>query len=498
MTKRREPARKIRIGSRRSDLARLQSYQVGAELLRHHPDLEIEYQFKESLGDQNQHDPLWKMPARGVFTEDFVDDLRSGRTDIVVHSWKDLPTEPRMGLALAATLPREDPRDLLLFRPQSIGKSELTLLTSSPRREFATQASLKKLLPFPVASIRTKPVRGNIATRLRKLGDAEGDGLFVAKAALDRLLGARVPQEDFSRSRADLLHHLAGLRFMVLPLSLFPTAPAQGALAIETAASRTDLRELLGPLHDPVTFDCVLAERKRFSAYGGGCHQRIGITVLPHERLGRVEFFHGHPDGREPFREVRVHPEPPRPKAPLWPGTMAPVFERETLPGVKNPGGGLFVTRADALPEWWPAIPGQPIWAAGVKTWEKLARRGIWVNGSSDGLGETIPELNGLQPEIPWTKLTHEDSANSRRFDCLATYRLVPRGESTPPEAASYFWVSESQFRWALAKRPEIRQARHAAGPGYTADAIEKELGRSIDVYYNYAHWRTGNAADET
>src|ERR1700757_1513358 len=97
---------KLRIGARRSDLARLQAYQVGAALKRVRRGLEIDYLFKESLGDQNQNDPLWKMPARGVFTEDFVADLREGRTDIVVHSWKDLPTEPREGLALAATLPR--------------------------------------------------------------------------------------------------------------------------------------------------------------------------------------------------------------------------------------------------------------------------------------------------------------------------------------------------------------------------------------------------------
>ncbi|MGZ3731793.1 MAG: hydroxymethylbilane synthase, partial [Bdellovibrionota bacterium] len=86
---------KVRIAARRSDLARLQAYQVGAALRKHHRGLEIEFLFKESLGDKNQSDALWKMPARGVFTEDFVADLREGRTDLVVHSWKDLPTEKR-------------------------------------------------------------------------------------------------------------------------------------------------------------------------------------------------------------------------------------------------------------------------------------------------------------------------------------------------------------------------------------------------------------------
>lgn len=487
---------KIRIGSRRSDLARLQAYQVGAALER--AGHSVEYQFKESLGDQNQHDPLWKMPARGVFTEDFVADLLEARCDLVVHSWKDLPTEPRPGLALAATLPRADPRDLLLLRKDAVGKKNLTLLTSSPRRTFAVQAVLEKLLPFPVKSLETKPVRGNIATRLRKLTQAEGDGLFVAKAALDRLLSAEIPQEDFAPARAELRSYLEQFRFMVLPLSLFPTAPAQGALAIEIRADRDDLRAALAPLHDFDTAACVEQERLRFSAFGGGCHQKIGLTAVRHPRLGRVEFFHGHPDGRDPSREIRFEPAPrPVPTGlDVWPESTKPVFRRVPLPA-RNPGGGLFVSRADALPDGW-AID-QPVWAAGTRSWRKLAARGIWVNGCSDGLGESRPEIDALLGGSPaWTKLTHEDSANDTLFPCLATYRLEPLLTSPPPLVSAYFWPSESLFRWAVRLRPEIRGAQHAAGPGYTAAAIEKELGRSIAVYYNYAHWRNGNATDET
>ncbi|MGZ3652724.1 MAG: hydroxymethylbilane synthase [Bdellovibrionota bacterium] len=492
---------KVRIAARRSDLARLQAYQVGAALRKHHRGLEIEFLFKESLGDKNQSDALWKMPERGVFTEDFVDDLRNGRTDLVVHSWKDLPTEKREGLVVAATLPRADARDLLLLRKDAFGVANLTLLTSSPRRAFATGASLAPLLPFPVKSIETKPVRGNVATRLKKLALGEGHGLFLAKAALDHLLGADVPNEDFSESRSELRSLLENFRWMVLPLSLFPTAPAQGALAIEICSDRDDLRKLLAPLHDFDTATCVEQERLRFAKFGGGCHQKIGISVVKHPRLGRVEFFHGHPDGAEPSRKISFDPAP-LPKPPgmqIWPENARPVFQRQRIKGLKNPGGALFVSRVDALPDKWVVNPEQLVWCAGVRTWQKLARRGIWVHGTSDGLGETIPELKALLGrEVAWTKLTHSDSENDRVFPCLATYRLEPLSVSPPPLVHSYFWPSESLFRWAVGKRPEIREADHAAGPGYTAEAIEKELGRSIDVYYNYAHWRTGNAADET
>src|SRR5690606_12634019 len=108
---------KLRIAARSSDLARIQAISVGEALLESSraagARLEIEYAFRQSLGDANLHDPLWKMPEKGVFTEDFRDDLLSGACDLVVHSWKDLPIDARSETMIAATLPRADLRDLL-------------------------------------------------------------------------------------------------------------------------------------------------------------------------------------------------------------------------------------------------------------------------------------------------------------------------------------------------------------------------------------------------
>src|SRR5438552_5531387 len=78
---------RLTIGSRRSELARIQALQVGKALQAAHPQLEIDYSFRESLGDKNQNDPLWQMPAKGVFTRDFREDLLRGEFDQVVHSW---------------------------------------------------------------------------------------------------------------------------------------------------------------------------------------------------------------------------------------------------------------------------------------------------------------------------------------------------------------------------------------------------------------------------
>src|SRR5438034_11579193 len=107
---------RVTIASRGSKLARIQALQVGDALRAAHPHLEIDYSFRESLGDRNQNDPLWQMPEKGVFTQDFREGLLRGDFDLVVHSWKDLAIGEDPETEIAATLPRADARDLLLVR----------------------------------------------------------------------------------------------------------------------------------------------------------------------------------------------------------------------------------------------------------------------------------------------------------------------------------------------------------------------------------------------
>lgn len=484
---------RVRIAARQSHLARLQAFAVGDALIAARPGLEVEYQFKESLGDKNLADPLWKMPERGVFTEDFVQDLLTGTADLVVHSWKDLPTEARPGLALVGTLPRADLRDVLLFRPESVGRSSLTLLTSSPRRTFSASEHLSRLLPFPVEKIETRTVRGNVITRVRKLVEgAEGaDGLFMAKAALDRLLSSTRP--EFREAQAELRGYLAQLRWMALPLSLFPAAAAQGALAIEARADRHDLAALVKLVHCADTASAVNQERERFAGFGGGCHQKIGLSVQEHPRLGRVEFFFGNHKG-ETMRHILASGAPTaRPGESRWPKEPAQaLFARSELV-CANPGGDLFVARANALPNDWKLGPDQLVWTAGVESWRRLAERGVWVNGTADGLGEGMPESDALAGRPGrWTKLTHDRGRADGPISTMATYRLVPR-DFDLPLVDDYFWMSASAFRRALEIRPEIRDRRHSSGPGHTPGLIEKVLGKPVAVYINYRHWNDGD-----
>src|SRR5215471_12530895 len=164
---------RVTIASRRSDLARIQAYQVGEALRTRNPQIEINYSFHESLGDKNQNDPLWQMPEKGVFTQDFRDGLLRGEFDLVVHSWKDLAIEDDPETEIVATLPRADQRDLLLVRKDRwSGVQEthvLTLFTSSPRRAHNLKGFLRDALPAEIFELKFENVRGNVPTRVRKL-----------------------------------------------------------------------------------------------------------------------------------------------------------------------------------------------------------------------------------------------------------------------------------------------------------------------------------------
>ncbi|MES2965396.1 MAG: hydroxymethylbilane synthase [Bdellovibrionota bacterium] len=490
---------RLKIAARISDLARLQAFRVGDRLRE--KGFEVEYAFRASLGDQNQHDPLWKMPEKGVFTEDFHQDLTSGSADLVVHSWKDLPTEPRRDTRIAATLPRADSRDLFLMRRDRIDgartSKRLRVLTSSPRRAYNLQAFFKNHLPFPIDDVVFENVRGNIATRVKKLLEQDVEGLIVAKAAIDRLLEA--PEAEFDGSRSILLDALKKTRFMVLPLSVNPTAAAQGALAIEIRNDRSDLSRILESIDCRETFEAVEKEREILASYGGGCHQKIGVSVLP-RKFGEVLFLRGLTDAGETLNRseisvsVRERVEP----AKIYPRSdeASSFFSRRERPRGEwaraESAKALWVARETAWPEGFRVADDVWVWTAGLTSWRKLAARGIWVNGTSDGLGETENHsLDAIakadQRKLEWLKLTHSGSSPSGTMPICATYELVPRPDAPDLKGRTHFyWMSGSAFDRALELHPEIRDAFHSSGPGLTHEHLVRRLGRpTLPIYLN-------------
>lgn len=492
----------LNISSRKSDLARLQSFLVG-EALTHASDVKIKYHFKESLGDINLTDPLWKIPQKGVFTEDFTQELLEKKTDMVVHSWKDLPTEKKESLQIAATLPRADQRDLLLVKKSSLARVQssksIRLFSSSPRRFYNVEPFLKSCFPLGLNEVHFENVRGNIPTRLNKLVAAENiDGLILAKAALDRLFLTTIPELQETKKLIESV--LGQMNWMVLPLSENPNAAAQGAIAIEINSHSLDVMHVLQKINDPETFHCAEKERLVLSSYGGGCHQKIGIAYLKHA-YGHVQFLKGLTDaGVVLNQKVLIHPAQDKVKhkfSPelLWSDSNSnKYFDRvEQSWTASSHRPAYFVTKASCVnAESVSKLKEAVVWTAGIATWKKMADLGIWVNGTQDGLGEYTPMRSEalVHPNTEWHKLTHADSGDG--ISCYKLIRNENKFDFTNKEC--FFWNSASLFLAALKENPSIADKIHCCGPGNSAKIIQEHLGpdslwKNLFIFYNHEQW---------
>jgi hydroxymethylbilane synthase len=477
---------RLRIASRRSDLARWQAVLVARVLERHEEKPSLEFIFKSSLGDQNLDLPLTSMGSKGVFTDDFYGDLVSGQCDLVVHSWKDLPVEDRESTHIAMTLPRADVRDVLLIPEaawQGIRKTgRLNVFTSSPRRVYNLGACLSQLLPG-APEIEFHNIRGNVPTRLKKM-HAAGYGLVAAKAGLDRLLAAE--REGFLGGDAGVCALTKDCRFQVLPVSLNPPAPAQGALAVEVLRNNDRVNSIVGRFIDELSYACVQREREVLKTYGGGCHQKIGVAVLPRD-YGQVFALKGVTSDGQVLNEWRLENSTAWVRARslqhIFPFNVTdnswfdrrPIALTEDLTSKR----ALFVARADALPDGFTSAADRILWTAGVQSWRKLARRGFWVNGCNDGLGEKEePGLDHLTGgPLAWTKLTHASAGGED--DVLATYELCPKEEVPDLKGKThFFWLSRTSFEAARKHYPqEIAAGHNACGPGVTYEYLRAQGG---------------------
>jgi hydroxymethylbilane synthase len=467
---------RVRLLSRASALARLQAALVERALRTAHPHLDVQTLTRTSAGDQDQTSPLWKLPDKGAFTADISRALVDGDADIAVHSFKDLPTEMPAGTRIAGALPRADARDVLVMRQAAItARPEvLRILSSSPRRGWLLGESLPALLPWPVRVVDAVPVRGNIETRLTKLVQGEEHGLVVAKAALDRLLGFGAP---FDHEAALVRNRLERCRWMVLPMREFPWAPAQGALALEIPDRRADLDDLLKPILCASTTASVHYERQVLNEHGGGCHQALGAAAIE-KPYGRVVSIRSRDRGTSTWTLEGGRQAFPRAAADaVWPRRNEGVAPVRTSMAVAQPGGDAFrVSRAEALPETWLLPEDAIVWAAGSATWRRLARRGVWINGCADGLGDDEnPAVDLLAGRtVTWLSLTHDRAS---RPEAVATYHVeVP----LPDDLASrshFYWTSGEMFRRAIDRWPSIKDGWHGSGPGRTRHAIEATIG---------------------
>ena len=243
---------KIRIGSRESALAVIQSQMVMDAIARTVPDAELELVTMKTTGDRILDKTLDQIGGKGLFVKELDQALRDGRADFTVHSLKDMPMEVPEDLPLAAFSKREDPRDVLVL-PEGVTELDPAkpIGCSSRRR----QLQLKEL--FPDMDIR--PVRGNVQTRLKKLQDGEFSALVLAAAGLKRLgLEDRISRY-FS------------------PEEMLPAA-GQGILAVQTRQGVDTA--CLTAVHDPDAACCALAERAFVRALDGGCSSPVAAYAV--------------------------------------------------------------------------------------------------------------------------------------------------------------------------------------------------------------------------
>ncbi|RUT09929.1 porphobilinogen deaminase [Dulcicalothrix desertica PCC 7102] len=252
------PQRTIRIGSRKSQLALVQTYWVQEQLQKSFPEIKFEVHTMATQGDKILDVALAKIGDKGLFTKELELGMINQEIDFAVHSLKDLPTRLPEGLALAAITERENPADALVVHEKYKDKQIDTL----PEGAIIGSSSLRRLaqLRHHFPHLEFKDVRGNLNTRLAKLDAGEYDALILAVAGLERLgMGDRVHQ--------------------VLPKEISLHAVGQGALGIECRASDTDLISMLKAIEHPKTRDRCLAERAFLRDLEGGCQVPIGVNT---------------------------------------------------------------------------------------------------------------------------------------------------------------------------------------------------------------------------
>lgn len=259
------PPRTIRIGSRKSQLALVQTHWVQEQLQKAFPDRKFEVHTMSTQGDKILDVALAKIGDKGLFTKELEVGMLNGDIDFAVHSLKDLPTRLPEGLMLGCVTEREDPADALVVHETHKDKQIDTL----PEGAVIGTSSLRRLAQlrhhFPHLSF--KDVRGNLNTRLQKLDSGEYDALILAVAGLQRLgMGDRVHQ--------------------ILPPEVSLHAVGQGALGIECRTEDPEVLAVIKALEHTQTAQRCYAERAFLRELEGGCQVPIGVnTVLDGDTL---------------------------------------------------------------------------------------------------------------------------------------------------------------------------------------------------------------------
>ncbi len=500
------PKYKIRILSRKSDLAVIQAKIVGNRIINKFSNIEIKYISKKTSGDIDLKTPLSEMSTEGVFTDDLRKDLISNNCDLIVHSWKDLPLDLGENTIIAGSLERADQRDILFIKKNRIDtlkkNKTINIFSSAPRRIYNLKPFIKNFLPFSTERVIFKNIRGNIPTRFKKFLESDVDGFIVAKAAVDRLVNNKL--KEFEHLSKKIKKYIDECIWTIVPLSQNPTSPGQGALGLEIRKNDNQIGKIIKHISDPLTLHCVNEERKLLELYGGGCHQKIGISYFP-TFFGIMKSEKGETDKGSNFYNWKSIQKKKKQTKKINENLLFPsnledynLFERkeikESIEKIKSiEHHCIWISRKSALPKNVNINSSNIIWTSGIKTWESLAKKGVWINGTSDGMGEDFNPNIGFLAPFPWVKLTHNRSPSSLIKNSIFTYELkeLPIKEDLNKKNF-FYWMSSSAFHYAVRKNPSILDKHHSCGPGNTYNAIKKMIKNSekLEIHLSYLEWK--------
>ena len=248
---------KLKIASRRSKLAMVQTLWVKEQLEKNIPDLEVTIEAMATQGDKILDVALAKIGDKGLFTKELEAQMLVGHADIAVHSLKDLPTNLPAGLKLGCITKREDPADALVVNK----KNNCYKLENLPSGSIVGTSSLRRLAQlrnkFP--HLNFKDIRGNVITRIEKLDSGEFDCIILAAAGLKRLgFESRIHQ--------------------IIPNEVSLHAVGQGALGIECKSDDKEVLKIINVLEDKFSTQRCLAERSFLRELEGGCQVPIGVN----------------------------------------------------------------------------------------------------------------------------------------------------------------------------------------------------------------------------
>lgn len=274
---------KLRIGTRGSRLALWQAERVATALALVHPDVDTEIVRVDSTGDRDRTTSLVNLGTIGIFTREIEMALLDDRADVAVHSLKDMPTQSPPGLLVAAVLPRDDPRDVLVapsLRGYDREDGHLAL-AALPRGARVGTSSLRRRAELlrHRGDLHVTDIRGNVTTRLQRL-EQDLDAIVLSLAGLTRL-------------------QLDPPGAVALPLEHMLPAPAQGTIAVQVREDDDPTRTCIAALEDAPTRLATDTERLLLHHLEGGCRIPLGAHVT---RAGDMLTLHGRltsPDGRK-------------------------------------------------------------------------------------------------------------------------------------------------------------------------------------------------------